>query len=109
VIGPSGYLNGGYRRKGLSLDGRNEATIDDVRQVVAGEREPGSRYASAERAAEALAEFDAAVAEQDRRRNRCRAPLSGSTRLSLTSGARTITAPAAFKHRTLVVIAVAHH
>jgi hypothetical protein len=30
------YLNGGYRRKGLSLDGRNEATIDDVRQVVAG-------------------------------------------------------------------------
>ena len=41
--------------------------------------------------------------------NRCRSPVSGSTRLSLTRGAVTVTAPAAVSTSRSLVVAVADH
>ncbi|AAD17607.1 hypothetical protein TM4_40 [Mycobacterium phage TM4] len=58
------YLNGGYRRKGLSFDrGRTEATLDQARAIASGKEQSPSRYADVERAAEAVARYDAAVVE----------------------------------------------
>ena len=41
--------------------------------------------------------------------NRCRSPVSSSTRLSLTRGATTSTAPGRGQHLPRLVVAVAHH
>lgn len=56
------FLPGG---KGLSLDGRTRASLDDVRAVAAGEREPG-RWGDRQRTVDAVAKVDEAVVEVNR-------------------------------------------
>ncbi|AXH46915.1 hypothetical protein I5G67_gp079 [Mycobacterium phage Aminay] len=53
------FLPGG--RKGLSLDGRNKVTLDEVRKVAAGEI-PAGRWGDAGRTVEAVAKVDEARA-----------------------------------------------